>query len=131
MDGVPELYRAKAYLDLGQYDKAIESTSAMNQEKRGRGTFLSTDTYLPYLETRGIALALAGRRNEASEVIRKLEAVSTFAGSAIVGPAKYAALARIHVANGDYDLGLKAIRHPDAKTFFSVSNSVSIVTRRQ
>lgn len=64
----------------------------------------------------GVALALHGEKDEAKKIIGILESINTNKDNLVMlGPDKYAALARIYMALKDYDNALRAIKNPDAK----------------
>jgi len=124
----PSLFRSEAFIDLGDYPKAINETRIAYELSKNISTvdFLGLPdpgnmvAYLiPSLGAMGVAHALNGEYQQAQRCIDKLEEIKDpggwVRGSGIVavGPQKkkkYINIAKIYMALGDYQLSLEAIK---------------------
>lgn len=114
----PYIWRSHAYLDMGNCTKAISEASSGYQllYEDGRDKKISSrGKLILILGCLGTAHALAGNRSEAARCVTSLEGISLSYPYILLGPEKHKALARIHMANGDFDRALAAITHPDAR----------------
>jgi CHAT domain-containing protein len=111
----PQILRGYAYLDQGIFDKALKEASealiVLNRDAKSGNTFYRTQL-IDISSIAGVASALEGRMRDADAHIKTIEDVTTIGG--ILGPEKYIALARIHMAKKDYRSALKAIQNPKA-----------------
>lgn len=124
----PSLFRSEAYLDLGDYPKAIkEAQKAYDlSQKISIVDFLGLPApgnmvayLIPSLGTMGVAHALNGDYRQAKRCISKLEEIKDpggwvrKSGVVAVGPQKkkkYINIAKIYMALGDYKMSLEAIK---------------------
>ena len=115
----PQIFRGSVYLDQGEPQKAIEEGALAYKLLHEEGRYRK-DSYMERLvwtcDYWGVALALHGEKDEAKKIINILESIDTNKDNLVMlGPGKYAALARIYMALKEYDHALTAIRNPDAK----------------
>ena len=109
----PQILRGYAYLDQGIFDRALkEASKAIVVLNRDDNTFYRIQL-IDISCIAGVASALTGRRHDADAHLKTIEDVTTAGG--IIGPEKYIAQARIHMAKKDYRSALAAIRNPKAK----------------
>jgi CHAT domain-containing protein len=124
----PSLFRSEAFIDLGDYPKAISETQIAYDLSKNISTadFLGLPdpanmvAYLiPSLGAMGVAHALNGESQQAKRCIDELEEIKDpggwVRGSGIVavGPhkkKKYINIAKIYMALGDYQMSLEAIK---------------------
>jgi CHAT domain-containing protein len=124
----PSLFRSEAFIDLGDYPKAIKETQIAHDLSKNISTvdFLGLPdpanmvAYLiPSLGAMGVAYALNGEYKQAKRCIDRLEEIKDpggwVRGSGIVavGPykkKKYINIAKIYLALGDYQMSLDAIK---------------------
>jgi CHAT domain-containing protein len=105
----PQIFRALVALDLGAYEDAIRLASAakLNPDQIfHRVQVIQTGSVL------GVANAFLGRAEEARKQLERVRAVSISMSN--LGPEKFVAMARIHMALKEYDQALQAISDPDA-----------------
>ncbi|MBN1663026.1 MAG: CHAT domain-containing protein [Deltaproteobacteria bacterium] len=111
----PYTLRGFAYLDQGVFDKALAEASKaaviLDRDAKNDNTFYRTQL-IDISCIAGIASAEAGRMKDADRHIKTIEDVTTIGG--ILGPEKYVALARIHMAKRDYQSALSAVQNPRA-----------------
>ena len=107
----PQILRGYAYLDQGIFDKALkEATEALvilNRDANRDNTFYRIQL-IDISCIAGVASALQGRMRDADAHLKTIEDVTTIGG--ILGPEKFIALARIHMAKKDYGSALTAIQ---------------------
>jgi len=109
----PQILRGYAYLDQGIFDKALkEAGTAMSVLNQRDNTFYRSQL-MDIACIAGVASALEGRMGDADRHLKAIEDVTTIGG--ILGPEKFIALARIHMARKDYGSALLAIQDPRAK----------------
>ncbi len=115
---LPHMLRAEAHVELGDYRRAIEDAQAALasvQDRMPYGIWPAKTYRLSILGTLGLAYALAGDRTNALERVKQLEDFSVgFLGSAIILPLRANALARIHMALGQYRRALEQVKHEDS-----------------
>jgi len=110
---LPGLLYAEAYLELGNYDKAIAAGSialALLGPDPGfdNSTWPPVKYRLSVLPVLVISASLAGNRKLALEFARQLEETSVpFFGSALISPVKKNGLARAYMATGEYKMALE------------------------
>jgi CHAT domain-containing protein len=120
----PHLLRAEAYIDLGNYQRAVE------EAKKGlrsipRGGVLEVSSEIEAHGLLGLAYALMGDRPNALKALSELEAVNTGGGigkgpaNQIFKPDQNIGAARIHMALGDFAKALEAMQRDDAAVFRS------------
>ena len=111
----PQILRGYAYLDQGIFDKALkeagEALVVLNREAKRDNTFYRIQL-IDISCIAGVASALEGRMRDADAHLKTIEDVTTIGG--ILGPEKFIALARIHMAKKDYRSALAAIQNPKA-----------------
>jgi tetratricopeptide (TPR) repeat protein len=112
----PQILRGYAYLDQGIFDKALKEVSeaivVLNRDAKNDNTFYRMQL-IDISSIAGVASVLTGRIHDADEHLKTIDDVTTVGG--ILGPEKYIAEARIHMAKKDYRSALAAIRNPKAK----------------
>ena len=119
----PQILRGYAYLDQGSFGKALkeanEALTLLNRDAdwKNRIPFIASNTFyrsqlIAISSIAGVASALEGRMHDADMHLKTIEDVTTIEG--ILGPEKFIALARIHMAKKDYRRALAAIQDPRA-----------------
>ncbi len=112
----PGILRGYAYLDMGDYDKAIKAASAANSilnRAGGKSNLLYRAQLIDIVGILGVAHAHLNHDAEADrwiEVLRTIDISETN-----LGPEKFIAIARIHMAKKQYPQALSAIQEPEAK----------------
>lgn len=118
-DATPALHllRAEAQLELANYASAIEEAKKALEWYKAEGSD-DTDIQLNALSLMSMAATLGGNRDEGEKYAQQLEQVSTFTilGNGYVS-AKAMALARAHMALGNYQKILDAIAQDRLFTF--------------
>jgi tetratricopeptide (TPR) repeat protein len=120
----PHLLRAEAYIDLGNYQRAVE------EAKKGlrsipRGGVLEVSSEIEALSMLGLAYALMGDRPNAQKALSELEAINTGGGigkgpaNQIFKPDQNIGAAKIYMALGDFAKALEAMQRDDAAVFRS------------
>jgi CHAT domain-containing protein len=119
----PQILRARAQLDLGDYPKAIQAASDAYAllQKAGRLQSFYRSQLISILGTRGLAYALSGQKAQAQADLETLAAVNVFESN--LGPEKHIAIARIHMANRDFrdalaEMGVSEAQAPAVLTMF-------------
>ena len=111
----PQILRGYAYLDQGIFDKALKEATgalvALDRDAKSNNTFYRIQL-IDISCIAGVASALEGRMRDVGAHLKTIEDVTTVGG--ILGPEKYIALARIHMAKKDYRSALAAIQDPKA-----------------
>jgi len=107
----PDLYRARAYLDLGQYDRALEHATRAEGQIRSN-TWQQAQT-VDVQGVLGLAHALQGNLDAAHRNADAIYEVFNF--MTMIGPERQAARARIYMATREFDKALEAIQDPSAK----------------
>jgi CHAT domain-containing protein len=112
----PQILRGYAYLDQGIFAKALreakEALIVLNRDAQRDNTFYRIQL-IDISSIAGVASALEGRMHDADAHLRTIEDITTVGG--ILGPEKFIALARIHMAKKDYRSALAAIQDSRAK----------------
>jgi CHAT domain-containing protein len=112
----PQILRGYAYLDQGIFAKALreakEALIVLNRDAQRDNTFYRIQL-IDISSIAGVASALEGRMHDADAHLRTIEDITTVGG--ILGPEKFIALARIHMAKKDYHSALAAIQDSRAK----------------
>lgn len=101
----PSIIRAKAYVELGQYDKAVEhgeQAASYSLEHRSRNVFNPIDA----LSVLGVAYALGGKKEEAEKTVRQLELLKNYDFIISIRDNRNSGLARIYMALGQYQNAL-------------------------
>jgi CHAT domain-containing protein len=111
----PGILRGGAYLDQGEYDKAIKAASAAYAllNRVGESAIFYRSQLIGIAGILGVAHAHLNHNAEADrwiEVLRSIDISNT-----ILGPEKFTAIARIHMAKKQYLQALSAIQDPEAK----------------
>ena len=111
---MPHYIRAQAWLDLGDPSRAAqEAQAAVDILARATGSdSFRVNSAIESWGALGIAQAVLHHPAQARACLGQLESLNVAGG--IDGPGKCAALARIHMAMGSYELALAAIRQPEA-----------------
>jgi len=121
----PQIYRGYAYLDQGSFSKALkeanEALAMLNRDGdwKNKIPFIASNSFyrsqlMAISCIAGVALALEGRMQEADKHLKTIEDVTTIEG--VLGPEKYIAMAKIHMAKKDYRSALAAIQDSRANT---------------
>jgi CHAT domain-containing protein len=112
----PGILRGYAYLDLGEYDKAVRAASAA-YTLLGRTDQRSNNFYRSQLidiaGILGVAHAHLDHDAESDRWLAVLQRIDT--RETIIGPEKFIAIARIYMARKQYQQALIAIQDPEAK----------------
>lgn len=106
----PNIWRAQAYIELGEYNKAIE------EAKKGYDRIpaelpaqIDTELKIYALYTLSLAYALNKDQDHAEQYLKKLENLPIpYVGSAGTAPEKENAIAKVYIALKQYD---KALEH--------------------
>ncbi|MBV8030275.1 MAG: CHAT domain-containing protein [Betaproteobacteria bacterium] len=109
----PQLFRAMAALDLGDYERAVQYASDVREHLR-TGQFFYRFQLIQTAGVLGVADAFLGRPEEAKKQLEAIRGVSTSMSN--IGPEKFATMARIHMALKDYQKALAAISDEGAAT---------------
>ena len=113
-----DMLRAEAHIELGDYRKAIDEAQAALasvQDRLPYGLWAPKRYRLSLLGILGLAYALEGDRTNALASIKQLEDFSIgFLGSAMFFPLRANALARIHMALGQYPQALSEVKDEDS-----------------
>lgn len=117
---MPGLLRAEAYVELGEYERALsvgkEALEFVKDGGAGNADWTPFRYKVTLLSTLAIAAALGGDRAAALEFTRSLEDTSVpFFGGAMHRPRKSISLARCYMALGDYE---KALDNLGGMSFF-------------
>ncbi|MDD5248141.1 MAG: CHAT domain-containing protein [Rhodocyclaceae bacterium] len=109
----PGMLRAEAYMDLGDFARAMaegeRALAAVPTDASLSSTWPRTKFQLVILPNLAIAAVLGGDKERSRRYLAALEDVSIgFVGSAMTKPLKENGLARVYLALGEYD---KAIEH--------------------
>jgi CHAT domain-containing protein len=111
----PQILRGYAYLDQGDAGKALAAAKdamvILEREGKRDNTFYRIHR-IDISSIAGVASALAGSPRDADAHLKTIEEITTIDG--ILGPEKFIALARIHMARKDYRRALAAIQDPRA-----------------
>ncbi len=108
----PEIFRAAVALDQGAYEDAIRhATEAFNHLKENqfayRWQLIQISNHL------GIANALLGRTDKARKSLDRIRGVNLSMSN--LGPEKFIAMARIHMALKEFDKSLQNVMDENAK----------------
>lgn len=120
-----------AYLELGQYDEAIkagERSYAIIQEKD-----LARYDEIKTLESLGLAYALAGKRDKAEEVARKLEDMYMGYPHMLLKDDRNIALAKIYIALKRYQDAIEKVsyRFEQSNTFLKTIAGWDVFTNNR
>lgn len=114
----PGILRGFAYLDLGEYDKAIKSASEayalLKQIGESSNTFYHAQL-IDIASILGIAHTYLNNDQEADRYLDILRNIDISDKTTMLGPEKFIAIARIHMAKKQYPQALSAIQDPKAK----------------
>jgi CHAT domain-containing protein len=108
----PALMRAEAYLDLGDYGKAVQEAQRAYDivEKKD----LHRSSRISALGILGLSQALSGNREKARECADRLEKIGTHYPFTFLTTDKLNGLARIHMALGDFPKSLAYIKEDES-----------------
>jgi len=112
----PNLFRAEIYLDQGDYAKALALATDAHAIIHRPGAPSNNFYRFQLIEIesiRGIAYAHTGRRAEAGKCIETLQGINLIMSN--LGPEKFTAIARVHMALKQYPQALEAVQNTDAK----------------
>lgn len=121
LSAMPHTMRANAFLDLGDPVHALGEAQvavAILQGQTPATNGMLASLRIDALGVLGLSQALLHHPVEAEAALRRLEGVEI---QGPIGPQKYAALARIWMALGRYDLALAASDDPQAEYHSAVS----------
>lgn len=107
----PDIIRAAVSLDQGLYDAAIGHAGRAEPQLE-RQQFFYRQQLIQISNVLGIAHAYLGKTEQARKYLERIREVDLSLSN--LGPEKYASMARIHMALGEYDLALKAINDEGA-----------------
>lgn len=112
----PHILRALVHLDMGDYENTIREASRafdlLHRKGRDRQNFYRAQL-IQSLGARGVAYALTGRQGDSMKDLRMIEEIDLSLSN--LGPEKYMAIARIHMAGKNFDRALEAVLDPQAK----------------
>ncbi|MDI6727874.1 MAG: CHAT domain-containing protein, partial [Thermodesulfovibrionales bacterium] len=111
----PGILRGYAYLDQGEYEKAIKAAAAAHVllNRIGKSNIWYRSQLIDIASILGVAHAFLNHDAEADrwlDVLRGIDISDT-----ILGPEKFTAIARIHMAKKQYNQALAAIQDTEAK----------------
>lgn len=112
----PGILRGYAYLDMGDYDKAIKAASeahAYPNRAGGESDHFYRSQLIDISSILGVAHAYLNNNQEADRYLAVLQNIDI--SETILGPEKFIAIARIHMAKKEYPQALSAIQNPEAK----------------
>jgi len=112
----PGIFRGYAYLDQGDYEKAVKVASeayAILNRAGGESNFFYRSQLIDIASIMGVAHANMNHNNEADHYIDILQNIDI--RESILGPEKFIAIARIHMARKQYQQALSAVRNAEAK----------------
>lgn len=114
---MPNMLRAEALIELGNYQGAVEQAKialGKVQDRLVAGIWPPKVYRLSITGTLGLAYALGGDRKNAIEQIRQLEEFSLgFVGSAFTRPFRANAVAKLYMAIGDYQRAFEYVKNED------------------
>ncbi len=116
LSALPHFMRANAFLDLGDPERALMEAQAADAILAGQTSSANAFLDAFHFETwgaLGVAQALLGHSGQARACVARLEGVDL--GATLNGPQKFTAIAKIHMALGDYAKALEAVRNPRAE----------------
>jgi CHAT domain-containing protein len=120
-----------AYLELGQYDEAIKAGERSYAIIREKG--LARYEEIKTLESLGLAYALAGRRDKAEEVVRKLEGMYMGYPHMLLKDDRNIALAKIYIALKRYPDAIEKVsyRFESSNTFLKTIAGWDVFTNNR
>ncbi len=111
----PQIFRAAARLDQGLYEDAVkEAQVAYSRLKQNQ--FFYRSQLIQICNILGVANAFLGRTEEARRALEAIRGVNLAMSN--LGPEKYIALARIHMALKEYDKALACVNDKKANVSF-------------
>ncbi|MCX5893131.1 MAG: CHAT domain-containing protein [Deltaproteobacteria bacterium] len=108
ISAVPSILRAEAYMDFGNYGQAVEQATMAYEIVQKRD--LSRWIRIQALSVVALAQALKGDRAKAEEYARLLEDIGTAYPFILLKTDKLSGLARIYMAQGDFQRSLAIIK---------------------
>lgn len=112
----PKTLRGLAYLDQGDYNRAIkeaEEAYALLNQPKGKSSNFYRSQLIDIAGILGIAYANLNRDRKVERCLAMLESVSP--DVSILGPEKYLAIARVNMARKRFNKALAAVKNPAAK----------------
>lgn len=112
----PGILRGYAYLDVGDYDNAVKAASeahALLNLHGGTANPFYRSQLIDIASILGVAHTYLNNNQEADRYLAVLRSIDI--GGAILGPEKFTAIARIHMAKKQYRQALSAVQNPEAK----------------
>jgi CHAT domain-containing protein len=115
---MPNMLRAEALIELGNYQGAVEEAKVALgkvQDRLVAGIWSPKIYRLSIMRTLGLAYALGGERKNAVETIRQIEDLPLgFVGSAFTYPFRANVIARIYMALGEYGKAFEYVKDEDS-----------------
>ncbi len=112
----PALMRAEAFMEFGNYTKAISEARTAYRLTKTKNAYLQMKIYA--LTAVALAHALNGDRNEAESFTAELEAVDTSYPNNLMASDKYTGLAKVYMALQNYSRALAAIKKDEESQGF-------------
>ncbi len=119
----PYLFRAEAYIDLAQYEKAIEE--AKKAYDRAPIGVQQRSNHIFAMRALSLAYVLNGNREEAQRVVNELENTSTPYPYTLLEADKNIGLTRTYLALSEFQKAFEVIRRDDGASF---RRSIDMIT---
>lgn len=126
MSSFPPMLRGEAYMELGDYRKAIAETQRAYDIVVRKDLARSLKIYA--LGPLALAYALAGDRANALAYAKALEDIGTFYPFVLLKTPKYTELAKVYAALGEYRKSLAAIREINTQWFEGLADLAVFAT---
>ena len=106
--GMPSMMLAEAWMELGDYDKAVVNAERAYQLSQSPATNPHYKVWAP--TTAGLCRALSGNRRGAEQIAAELETLDVAYNTRLVTSDRYMGLAKIYMALGNYQKSLQTIQ---------------------
>jgi CHAT domain-containing protein len=112
----PSMMRAEAYLDMGEYGRAVQEAQKAYDVVEKKDLHRSMRIFS--LGILGLSHALSGNREQAMDCARRLENIGTHYPFTFLTTDKLNGLSRIYMALGDFQKSLQCIREDESIGWF-------------